>query len=150
VVDHQPDRAGSAGKSLEDRITEEVRALERLDLAGLRDEWRRRYGRPPKLRSPVLLGLMLAWRIQAAAFGGLDATARRRLRAGPGAAAPADRLSDGVRITRAWRGQDYLVETVHGRYRWNGSIYPSLSAVATAITGVKRNGPQFFGLRSAP
>jgi len=37
-------------------ITLEVRALERLDLEGLRDEWLRRYGPPPKLRSPELLG----------------------------------------------------------------------------------------------
>jgi len=131
-------------------ITEEVRALESLDLDGLRVEWRRRYGHPPKLRSPELLGLMLAWRIQAAAFGGLDAATRRRLRGGRGAAAQADHLSDGVCITRDWRGRDYVVETIGGRYRWNGLIYPSLSAVATAITGVKRNGPRFFGLRSDP
>jgi hypothetical protein len=32
-------------------------------------------------------------------------------------------------------------------YDWRGKTYPSLSAVAEAITGVKRNGPRFFGLR---
>ena len=36
-------------------ITDEVRALERLDLEGLRAEWRQRYGSPPTLRSPDLL-----------------------------------------------------------------------------------------------
>ena len=35
----------------EDAITQEVRALERLDLEGLRADWRRRYGAPPRLRS---------------------------------------------------------------------------------------------------
>ena len=61
-------------------ITEEVRALARLDLEGLRAEWRTRYGSPPTLRSPALLRRMLAWRIQVAALGGLDADTRRRLR----------------------------------------------------------------------
>jgi hypothetical protein len=33
-----------------DAITLEVRALERLDLEGVRAAWRARYGAPPKLR----------------------------------------------------------------------------------------------------
>jgi hypothetical protein len=131
-------------------ITEEVRALQRLNLEGLRAEWRRRYGPPPKLRSPELLSLMLAWRIQAAVFGGLDVMTRRRLRQGRGAPARSDHLGLGARITREWRGVDYAVETVDGGYRWQGGTYPSLSAVAKAITGVKRNGPKFFGLREEP
>jgi hypothetical protein len=131
-------------------IAEEVRALERLDLEGLRTEWRRRYGAPPKLRSPELIGLMLAWRIQAAAFGGLDVMTRRRLRQGRGAPARGDHLGLGARIFREWRGVEYSVETVDGGYRWQGATYRSLSAVAQAITGVKRNGPKFFGLRAEP
>jgi hypothetical protein len=128
-------------------ITEEVRALVRMDLEGLRAEWWRRYGPPPKLRSPELLRLMLAWRIQAAAFGGLHVMTRRRLRQGRGAPAKGDYLGQGARITREWRGADYVVETVDGGYRWNRTTFASLSAVAQAITGVKRNGPKFFGLR---
>lgn len=30
---------------------------------------------------------------------------------------------------------------------WKGRRYASLSAVARAITGTRRNGPAFFGLR---
>jgi hypothetical protein len=33
-------------------------------------------------------------------------------------------------------------------FRWEGRVYRSLSAVATAIAGVKWNGPRFFGLRA--
>ena len=62
-----------------DRIIAEVRALETLDLRGLRDEWRRRYGDPPKMRTRELLARLHAWRIQADAFGGLDATTIRLL-----------------------------------------------------------------------
>jgi len=57
-------------------LTLEVRALARLNLEELRTEWRRRYGPPPRLRSPELLAHLLAWRIQADAFGGLDAETR--------------------------------------------------------------------------
>ena len=130
-------------------ITEEVRALARLDLEGLRQAWRRRYGPPPKVRSPELLRLSLAWRIQAEALGGLDANVRRRLRQGPGSPARTDYIGEGVRIVREWRGVVYEVERVAAGYSWNGQVYPSLSAVAQAITGVKRNGPKFFGLREA-
>ena len=60
-------------------VTAEVRALERLDLEGLRSEWRRRYGDPPKLRSVDLLARLLSWRMQAEVFGGLDAETRKLL-----------------------------------------------------------------------
>ena len=129
-------------------VTREVRALERLDLQGLRVAWADRFGEPPRLRSPELLRLMLAWRIQTAAFGGLDAAVRRRLRQGRRAASVADHsVGAGARIVREWRGVDQVIEAVEGGYRWQGQIHPSLSAVAFAMTGVKRNGPAFFGLR---
>ena len=132
---------------MSDAITEEVRALERLDLEGLRAEWRRRYGPPPRLRSSDLLARLLAWRIQAEAFGGLDTETRSALfRQSLPIAAP--RLSAGVQIVREWRGATYTVDVVQGGFRWNGQTYGSLSQVAQAITGVKWNGPRFFGLRS--
>jgi len=129
-------------------VADEVQALERLDLEGLRAAWRRRIGPPPKVRSPELLRLSLAWRIQAAAFGGLDAAARRRLRDGS-SVGRADHVPDGVKITKEWHGQAFTVDRIDGGYKWQGRTYRSLSAVAEAITGVKRNGPKFFGLREA-
>lgn len=132
---------------MSDPITEEVRALTRLDLEGLREAWRRRYGPLPKARSQELLRLSLAWRIQSEVFGGLDVVTRRRLRQSPGAPARPDHLGVGARITREWRGVLHEVDRVADGYRWNGTLYSSLSAVAKAISGVKRNGPQFFGLR---
>lgn len=128
------------------KITEEVRALDRLDLDGLRAVWARRYGPAPELRSTELMRLSLAWRMQADAFGGLDAATRRRLRNGS-ATGKTDNLSVGVHITKEWRGQTYEIDRIDSGYRWQGEVYPSLSALALAITGVKRNGPRFFGLR---
>ncbi len=127
-------------------ITQEVRALERLDLEGLRSEWRRRNGAPPKLRSVDLLARLLAWRIQAAAFGGLDAETRRNLRR-TGSSSRERQLAAGSRIVREWQGRRHEVTVGEGAYQFEGQTYRSLSAVAHAITGVKWNGPRFFGLR---
>jgi len=128
-------------------MKEEVQALERLDLDGLRAFWRERYGPPPGLRSRELLGLMLAWRIQAEALGGLDPAARRRLKRKGPLEAEGLHLGVGARIRREWRGDVVEVEVAESGFRYNGRLYRSLSAAATAIAGVKWNGPRFFGLR---
>jgi hypothetical protein len=125
----------------------EVEALARLDLEGLRLFWRDRYGTPPRLRSVELLRHSLAWRLQAAAFGGLDREARRRLcRRGPVQAEGLD-LGVGAKLRREWRGRVVEVEVEADGFRWDGRLYPSLSAVATAVAGSRWNGPRFFGLR---
>lgn len=132
-----------------DAITEEVRALAHLDLEGLREAWRRRYGRPPSLRSTDLLARLLAWRIQSDAFGGFDAETHSALfRQSLPVAAP--KLVPGVRLEREWRGTRQIVDVVDDGFRWEGRTYRSLSQVAHAITGVKWNGPRFFGLRRDP
>jgi hypothetical protein len=89
----------------------------------------------------------LAWRIQAEAYGGLDPGTRRRLTTGA-AVFHSEPVPQGVRILRKWRGRTYEVDRVEGGYRWDGHHYASLSSLALAITGVKRNGPAFFGLRA--
>ncbi len=134
-----------------DHVTEEVRALARLDLEGLREVWRRRYGPPPRLRSPDLLRRVIAWRIQVAAFGDLDAETRRRLRRPTSAAPPpAIRLSPGTRLAREWRGVRCEVEVVEDGFVYAGVTYRSLSKIAGVITGAKWNGPRFFGLDREP
>jgi hypothetical protein len=124
----------------------EVRALERMDLEGLREAWRRRWGSPPKLRSPDLVRALMAWRIQAAALGGLDVDLRRSLRSAP-AKIRGPALQPGMRIAREWKGARHEVEVVEGGYAYAGAVHASLSGVAREITGVRWNGPRFFGLR---
>ncbi len=131
---------------MDETILEEVRALARLDLKGLREAWRQRYGTPPRLRSADLLARMLAWRIQAEAFGGLDVETRALLtRKSLPTVTPS--LTSGMRLEREWRGVKEVVEIVPGGFRWRDQTFASLSKVAQAITGVKWNGPRFFGLR---
>ena len=129
-----------------ERVTQEVRALEALDLHGLRDEWRKRYGDPPKMRSRELLARLLAWRIQADAFGGLDATTIRLLKVDR-LPPPKPQLSPGARLSREWLGRRHDVDVLEKGFRYAGTDYRSLSEVARVITGTRWNGLRFFGLR---
>jgi hypothetical protein len=129
-----------------ERITQEVRALESLDLHGLRGEWRKRYGEPPKMRSRELLARLLAWKIQADAFGGLDAATIRLIKSDH--LPPAKpMLHPGTRLAREWQGRRHDVDVLEQGFRYRGADYRSLSEVARAITGTRWNGLRFFGLR---
>ena len=132
-----------------DDVSASVAALEGLGLEPLRAQWRARFGPPPALRSPELLAMMLAWRIQAAAEGGLGAETRRALRRPPSTrpfSEPA--ASPGTRFIREWQGVRHEVTVEEGgAFLHNGTRHRSLSQVARSITGTRWNGPRFFGLR---
>ena len=132
-----------------ERITQEVRALEALDLHGLRDEWRKRYGEPPKMRSRELLARLLAWRIQADAFGGLDPATIRKLTSDT-PPVPKPVLAPGSRLSREWQGRRHEVDVLEQGFRYAGADDRSLSQIARAITGTRWNGLRFFGLRELP
>lgn len=119
-----------------------------LGLEPLRAIWRERFGAPPAIRSPEILALMLAWRLQAARDGGLDADLRRAIRRD--ASVPVTtRLTPGTRLTREWQGARHeVVVEPDGRLRHRGDLHRSLSQVARKITGSRWNGPRFFGLRA--
>jgi hypothetical protein len=130
-----------------DAVNAEVRALERLDLEGLRHAWVSRYGLPaPKLRSPELLGLMLAWRIQSEAFGGLDAATKRKLKDEKAPQRAGVDVPVGTVLTREWKGVPQSVRRTAAGFEWAGRTYRSLTAAARAISGGKWSGPLFFGL----
>jgi len=128
-------------RELDDR----VRELERQDLAELRRTWTSHWGPPPRLRSVSLLRALIAWRLQAAVQGGLDAGTRILLRS-PGVR-NRPTLAIGSRVSREYRGVIHHVDVVAGGFDYAGERFASLSAIARAITGVRWNGPRFFGLR---
>ncbi len=126
-------------------LNAEVRNLVTLQLDGLRTIWASRWGRAPRLRSSGLLRAIIAWRLQAEAYGGLDVETRRRLKA---KSVPRNGvLPIGSRVSREYRGVRHDVEIVAHGVVYDGHAYRSLSAVAREITGVRWNGPRFFGLR---
>ena len=127
-------------------LEETLELLERLDLEGLRDSWRRHLGAPPRLRSRDLLRRMLAFELQALANGGIEPDLRQKLRAASTAAPRKALVQPGSTITREWRGERHVVRAIDGGFEHLGATYASLSEVARAITGVRWSGPRFFGL----
>src|SRR5271154_7484109 len=86
--------APKASLPLEASVLSIVAGLEGHDLNGLRRQWRAHLGGEPPLHLPRwLLMRVLAYRLQAVAFGGLDKSIQRMLRSkkDEGAAAPFDR-----------------------------------------------------------
>jgi hypothetical protein len=138
-------------------LEQEIARWRDLDLSGLQVRWKTLTGRkaPPHLPKHLLLRL-LAYRVQADAFGDLDqATIRFLERLATGARQantpvplPASRaLKPGTLLRREWQGTLHQVEVRQEGFSWGGATYQSLSEVARAITGTRWNGPRFFGLR---
>jgi hypothetical protein len=154
------------------QIDAELEALERLGLDELRLQWRNRWGRlAPAHLSRALLFRLMAYRVQADAFGDLDRQTARLLdrlaaketedRASNATGADtSDRstpspskakrsgsplvLKPGALLAREWQGRIERVMALEDGFAWNGKTYASLSAVAFAITGVQWNGHRFF------
>ena len=122
------------------QVEAQVRSLERMNLAALRDFWRAQWGAPPKLRSVELLRLIIAWRIPAAAEGGLRAETKARLRSNAMPRIP--NPPAGTRLTREDRGVLYRVEVGDGAIRHAGRGFRSLLEVAREITDTRWNGPR--------
>ncbi len=53
----------------------------------------------------------------------------------------------GEKMTRTYQGKEHVVEVLKDGFRYDGSTYTSLTALAKKITGYKAiSGPAFFGL----
>src|SRR5262245_33630260 len=139
----------------------EIACLRDLDGGELRNRWQNVFGRRPHPYLPRhLLFRVLAYRLQADVLGDLDGESQRLLDrsvspedAGQRAVELARRtanLRPGTVLARDWKGRMQRVAVLADGFAWNGKTYPSLSKVASVITGTRWNGPKFFGLRDKP
>lgn len=141
-------------------VLKQIADIERMFLHELKERWRVLYGSEPPKANPKYLKRRLIYRVQELAYGGLSNATRERLRdiakaegwsEFPNKKRRRRRASDapveGTRLVRTWRGEVYEVTVVKGGVEFEGRLYPSLTAVAKAITGTHWNGPAFFGLR---
>jgi Protein of unknown function (DUF2924) len=132
-------------------IVAEIDRIRSLGMDALRRRWQAVFGRkPPAGLSKDLLGRMIARHIQEQAYGGLDRDSLTFLdslarQGGP----PRRHLKPGTVLVREYQGQRHTVTVGSDGFDWQGTTYPSLSAIARAITGTAWSGPRFFALQGA-
>jgi hypothetical protein len=157
---------------MEPNLTAELTTLKRLTPQQLRDRYACVFGETTRSANKAWLIKRIAWRLQALAEGDLSERARRRAaklandadlrstspRAAtitpkgppPAAAVPPPPARDprlpcpGTVLTRPYRGEVLQVRVLANGFEYAGTLYPSLSAVARAITGSHCNGFLFF------
>ena len=128
-----------------------------VSLKELRREWRRLYHSELPRISRDLLIRAIGYRLQELEHGGLGKTTRRKLRTlakmfrttgriGP---APILSLKPGARLVREWHGRTHTVTVTEDGFEYDGTSYPSLTKIASKITGAGWSGPRFFGLTPA-
>ena len=133
----------------------EIAGLGSLGLQELRATWQKRIGRLPRIRSADLARLWIAYELQVRAYGGLKPETRRRLKhlykafkADPKYTSAAHLgLRPGLVLTRTWKGVTHQVTVLEQGFAFDGETYASLSEIAHRITGSRRSGPLFFGLK---
>ncbi len=148
----------------------QIAALKRMTVAELREEWERLYGEPARSHNKDYLWRRLAWRIQELAHGGLSERAKSRIKElVPGdldlATTPEQTVTvanrggspthrrdprmpvPGSVITKTYKGRELRVTVREDGLELDGTMYPSATALAKAITGSKSiNGWLFLGL----
>jgi Protein of unknown function (DUF2924) len=151
-------------------IVNEVAALQRLTIGQLRQRFAELFGEATQASNRTWLIKRIAWRMQALAEGDLSQRARQRaaelardadLRLNPPQSktntttlppepvsipAPVDQRlpPPGTILVRPYKGQLLQVQVLTDGFAYGGRVYPSLSAVAKAITGSHTNGFLFF------
>jgi hypothetical protein len=161
MLDTETDGGAQSAPPAAADVKQRIAGLAELPIGELRYTWSEAWDAPPpKGARRRLLMLGIAWKWQADVNGGLSRKLERRLdaleagsrrggRVGISAAKQPNvpRLLPGARLIRVWRDERHEVIVTETGFLWRGRSWVSLSAIARAITGSRRNGPAFFGLR---
>lgn len=123
--------------------------LQRLTMPELNEKWKLLFHKEPPEYGEVFMRRRLAHRIQELAYGGLSDAAQKKIESVNGKLkrSTVSNIRIGTLLVRTWRDRKYEVRVCKDGFEWNGQIFGSLSATARAITGVNRNGYEFFGIK---
>ncbi len=103
-----------------------------------------------------ILRRRICYKIQKDRFGGMQKIHQNRVnklsKEVPADAKTSNKLNKykpphGTKIVRMWRGDKYEIVAAESGFEYQGKVYKSLTKLATVITGTKRSGPVFFGLK---
>jgi len=156
-------------------VEREMTVLRGMTVPELQERYAQVFQEAVTTRHKPYLIKRIIWRMQANHRGGLTPRARQRARElaneadlrltapqmpqGRGGEVVTLPIPDAIReyasevlplttLTRWYKGRKIEVDIVENGVRWDGELYPSLSAVAKAVTGSHWNGRAFFGLDS--
>ena len=154
------------------RVEQQLAALEPMTVAALRVKYERVFAAQPTSTNRPYLCKRIGYRIQELAYGGLSERARARIaelsaglamrlpqvarlsgntpRAMPPAAGDRRLPAPGTILRRTHADEVHEVTVLATGFSYRGEQYPSLSTIATMITGTRWNGHRWFGLRSTP
>lgn len=147
-------------------MEERLAALQHMTTAELRAEWRTQFCEDPRSGNVPWMRKRLAWGTQAKEYGGLSEAAKARIEelipvalawmpighrsfpGGNGGVPPTarGRLKPGTTLTRRYKGLMLEVQVREDDFEYDGRVFGSLTAVATAVTGAHWSGTHFFGL----
>lgn len=121
----------------------------------LRELWRELFGALPPQVNRAYLQRRLAYRIQELAMGGgsdaidkrLDTLDKQKHSDRAQKSSRYLKIAPGTKLIREYKGVEHLVTVLpDGQFEHNGKRYPSLTKLASDITGTWVSGPAFFGL----
>lgn len=151
------------------QIAAQVQALQQCGTGELRRKYRELFGEDARSWNRSYLLRRIAWRLQEMAHGGLSERARQRLselvdeslvRTRPTqefsqtvnaviaesrpASTTANKAAIGTIYQRVYKGREIVAQVVDNGVLCDGTVYPSLTALAHALTGGHCSGPAFF------
>ena len=157
---------------MNDAVRKEIEQLRAMKGKALQARYRELFGENSRSSNSTYLFRRIAWRLQAAAAGGLSEQAQQRaaqlatdadlrLRAprqfwheldgeeqNEGNVLRDSRLPPaGTKLTRNYKGRSVVVTVLEQGFEYKGRRFDSLSAIASRVTGTRWNGFSFFGLK---
>jgi len=136
-------------------VREQLAVVEGYDLATLRGRYLEFFHVEPARLGEDFMRARIMHHVQELYLGGLTESEQAVLaslqqkdaRVNPSARSPRKAPSRNVTYERVYKGQTYRLEHQGGnRYYLNGTLYKSLTAAATAITGTHLSGKAFWGI----
>lgn len=162
------ERARENREELKD-VPAQLAELDEMTVSQLAQKFLELYGTPTRARNKPYLQKRLSWRIQELAYGGLPASATKRIEelgddlperwrmkqdarvraAAQVALEPRDSRVPpvGTVLRRIFNGETHQVTICAVGFIYEGERYKTLSAIARHITGTPWNGFLFFGLK---
>jgi hypothetical protein len=152
------------------KLAHELAALGQLTVSGLRTRYAELFGEETRVGNKLWLIRRLAWRLQSLDEGDLSQRAAELVHDAdarlspprpalavpvPAPATPTPRSRrkphprlppPGTILSRSYQGENLQVRVLRHGFEFEGTVYPSLSAVAKAITGSHCSGYLFFRL----